>query len=46
MGSAGALLELELTSHMALAVRGGASTASLPSGWSSAGTVTGGLAIY
>lgn len=46
IGSAGALLELEITSHMALAVRGGASTASLPSGWSSAGAVTGGLAIY
>jgi hypothetical protein len=45
-GSAGALLELELTSHMALALRGAASTANLDSGWSSAGTVTGGLAIY
>jgi hypothetical protein len=46
MGAAGALLELDLTSHMSLAVRAGGSTASLPSGWSSAGTLTGGLAIY
>jgi hypothetical protein len=46
MGSAGALLELDLTSHMALTVRGAASTARLPSGWSSADTLTGGLAIY
>jgi hypothetical protein len=46
MGAAGALLELDLTSHMSLAVRAGASTANLPSGWSSAGTLTGGLAIY
>jgi hypothetical protein len=46
MASAGARLELELTAHMALSVRAGASAASLPSGWSSAGTLTGGLAIY
>jgi hypothetical protein len=46
MASAGALLELDLTSHMAFAVRGGASRAWLPSGTSSAGTLTGGLAIY
>jgi hypothetical protein len=46
MASAGARLELELTSHMALSVRAGGSTASLPSGWSTAGTITGGLAIY
>jgi hypothetical protein len=46
LASAGALLELDLTSHMALAVRGGASEAWLPSGTSAAGTITGGLAIY
>jgi hypothetical protein len=46
MASAGARLELELTAHMALTVRAGGSTASLPSGWSSAGSITGGLAIY
>jgi hypothetical protein len=46
IGSAGLLLELDLTSHMALAVRGGVSAASLPSGWSSSAAVTGGLAIY
>jgi hypothetical protein len=46
LASAGALLELDLTSHMALAVRGGASEAWLPSGMSTAGTITGGLAIY
>jgi hypothetical protein len=46
MASGGALLELDLTSHMALALRGGASWAWLPSASSSAGTITGGLSIY
>jgi hypothetical protein len=46
MASGGALLEVDLTSHLALSVRGGANTAWLPSGRSSAGAVTGGLAIY
>jgi hypothetical protein len=46
MAIAGARLELELTAHMALTVRGGASTAHLPSGWLSAAELTGGLAIY
>jgi hypothetical protein len=46
MASGGALLELDLTSHMALALRGGASWAWMPDGASSAGTVTGGLSIY
>jgi hypothetical protein len=44
--TAGALLELDLTSHLALTVRGAASTAHLPGGWSSGGALTGGLAIY
>jgi hypothetical protein len=46
MVSGGARLELELTAHMALTARAGASAAALPSGWSTAGSVTGGLAIY
>jgi hypothetical protein len=46
IASAGALLELDLTSHMALVARGGASEAWLPSGTSTAGTITGGLSIY
>jgi hypothetical protein len=46
MANAGALLELDLTSHLAFAVRAGASHAWLPSGPSSAGTLTGGLSIY
>ena len=46
MAIGGARLELELTAHMALSARFGASTASLPSGWSTAGAITGGLAIY
>jgi hypothetical protein len=46
MTSGGLLLELDLTSHLALSLRGGASWAWLPNDSSSAGTVTGGLAIY
>jgi hypothetical protein len=46
MASGGALLELDLTSHMAFATRVGASHAWLPSGASTAGTLTGGLSIY
>jgi hypothetical protein len=46
MANAGALLELDLTSHLAFAVRAGASHAWLPSGPSSAGTLTAGLSIY
>ena len=46
MASGGLLLELDLTSHLALALRGGASWAWLPNDSSSAGTVTGGLSIY
>ena len=46
MANGGALLELDITSHMALVMRGGASRAWLPSGPSSAGTLTGGLSIY
>ncbi|HVU51132.1 MAG TPA: hypothetical protein VHL80_10625, partial [Polyangia bacterium] len=42
----GLLLELDLTSHLALALRGGASWAWLPSDSSSSGTLTGGLSIY
>jgi hypothetical protein len=46
VASGGALLELDLTSRMAFSVRGGVSRAWLPSGPSSSGTITGGLAIY
>jgi hypothetical protein len=46
MASGGALFELDLTSHMAFVVRAGASRAWLPSGSSSAGSLTGGLSIY
>jgi len=42
----GLLLEVDLTSHLALALRGGASWAWLPNDSSSAGTITGGLSIY
>jgi hypothetical protein len=46
MASGGLLLELDLTSHLALALRGGASWAWLSNDSSSAGTITGGLSIY
>jgi hypothetical protein len=46
LASAGALLELDLTSHMALTARGAANAAWFDSGLSTAGTLTGGLAIY
>jgi hypothetical protein len=46
LANLGALIELDLTSHMALALRGSASRAWLPSGASSAGAITGGLTIY
>jgi hypothetical protein len=44
--AAGPLVELELTSHLALTLRGDASAADLPTGWSTAATLTGGLTIY
>ncbi|HTA19818.1 MAG TPA: hypothetical protein VK989_11025, partial [Polyangia bacterium] len=46
MASAGALLEIDLTSHMAFTLRGGANVARFDGGLSTAGTLTGGLAIY
>jgi hypothetical protein len=46
IGGGGALLELDLTSTMALTLRAGVSAAQLESGWSTAGTITGGIAIY
>jgi hypothetical protein len=42
----GALVEVELTSSMALTMRAGANTAWFPSGVSSAATFTGGISIY
>jgi hypothetical protein len=46
VASGGALIELDLTSRMALAVRAGASQAWLDGETSSTGTLTAGLAIY
>jgi hypothetical protein len=46
VAGAGALVELDVTSHLALTLRGGANAADLPGGWSSAVTLTGGLTIY
>ncbi|HVR60698.1 MAG TPA: hypothetical protein VMU50_02305 [Polyangia bacterium] len=46
VASAGALIELDLTSHMALVVRAGASRAWLGDQTSSTGTLTAGVAIY
>lgn len=46
LASAGALLEIDLTSHMAFMLRGGANVARFDSGLSTAATITGGLAIY
>jgi hypothetical protein len=46
MASAGALLEIDLTSHMAFTLRGAANAARFDGGLSTAGTITGGLAIY
>ena len=46
VGSAGALLELDLTGRLALLVRGGVDVARFNDGWSPAATVTGGVAIY
>jgi hypothetical protein len=43
----GALVEVALTTRLALAFRAAANTAQLPtSGWSTAGTLSGGIAIY
>jgi hypothetical protein len=42
----GALAELDLTSRLALTLRGGASLSKLEGLWSPAGTVTAGVAVY
>jgi hypothetical protein len=42
----GALVELALTTRLALTFRAGANAAKLDDGWSSAGTLTGGIAVY
>jgi len=46
LGGGGALLEVDLTTRMALAFRAGANTTHLPSGWSTADTFTAGISIY
>jgi hypothetical protein len=45
-GGGGALLELDLTSRMALTLRAGANLAHLDDGWSPAAAVTIGVAVY
>jgi hypothetical protein len=42
----GALLELALTSRLALSLRAAANAANLPTGWSTSGSLTAGFAIY
>ena len=42
----GALFELALTTRLALTFRAAANSAHLDSGWSTAGALTGGIAIY
>jgi hypothetical protein len=46
LGGGGTLVEIDLTPRMALAFRAGMNATRLPSGWSSAGTLTAGIAIY
>jgi hypothetical protein len=46
LAGGGALLEVDVTSRMALTFRAGASAARFDDGWSTAGTLTGGVAIY
>jgi uncharacterized membrane protein YgcG len=45
-GGGGALVELDLTSRMALTLRAGANLARLDDGWSPAGSLTIGVAVY
>lgn len=45
-GGGGALVELDLTSRMALTLRAGANLAHLDDGWSPAGAVSIGVAVY
>lgn len=45
-GGGGALVELDLTSRLALTLRGGANLAHLDNGWSPAGTLALGVAVY
>ncbi|MES1208968.1 MAG: hypothetical protein ABUS79_23770 [Pseudomonadota bacterium] len=46
LAGGGAIIEIDLTPRMALVLRGGANSARLDTGWSSAATLTAGLAIY
>src|SRR5450432_3712519 len=45
-GGGGVLVELDLTSRLALTLRGGANLAHLDDGWSPAGTLALGVAVY
>ena len=46
MFGGGALVEVALTTRLALSFRAGANAAHLDDGWSTAGTLTGGISIY
>jgi len=46
MFGGGALVELALTTRLALSFRAGANAARFDDGWSTAGTLTGGISIY
>jgi hypothetical protein len=46
LAGGGAMLQLELTSRLALVLRGGVDSAHLNGGWSTAGILTAGIAVY
>jgi hypothetical protein len=46
MFGGGALVEVALTTRLALSFRAGANAAHFDDGWSTAGTLTGGISIY
>ena len=46
LAGGGAMLQLALTSRLALVLRGGIDTAHLDGGWSTAGVVTAGMSVY
>jgi len=46
LAGGGAMMQLELTTRLALVLRGGVDTAHLNDGWSTAASLTGGIAVY
>lgn len=46
LAGGGGMLQVELTSRLALVLRGGVDTAHLNGGWSTAATLTAGIAVY